>query len=391
MEDCRLIDQSSALPMSGLTVVEFGTSVAAPTAGQILAELGAEVIKIENPKGGDDARSWGPPFIDGTAGVFVAINRNKKSAAVDLKNADHRAAVRRFIVDRADIVLQNLRAGVVESYALDGASLTTEKPSLIYFNLSAFGTAGPLAGKPGYDPLMQAFGGLMTVTGEDGRPPVRVGPALIDQGAALWMVIGVLAALRKRDVSGAGGVIDGSLYETALWWMNTHTANHMISGRVPQRIGSENVSLVPYKAYEAKDGWIVIAAGNNEQFARLAKALGRPEWIDDPAYKLNADRVQNRLQLNALIDDIVHTATREHWLGVLDKIGVPCAPMLGLDEVLAHPQCKAVEMVQADPAGGPALIGVPLKFGGQRPPYRNSAPKLGDATHVILQNLAVAE
>jgi crotonobetainyl-CoA:carnitine CoA-transferase CaiB-like acyl-CoA transferase len=382
--ETRVVENGPGLPLAGMTVVELGTSVAAPTAAQILAELGAEVIKVENPVAGDDARSWGPPFVDGSAGPFVAINRNKKSAAIDLKDKPQRDALHRFIIERVDIVLQNLRAGVVESFKLDAASLTAEKPSLVYCNLTAFGTEGPLAGKPGYDPLMQAFGGLMSVTGLEGHEPVRVGPAIIDQGSALWMVVGILAALNRRHSTGKGGVIEGSLYETALWWMNVHVANYHASGKVPRRIGSENMAAAPYKAFEAADGWIVIAVGNDAQFARFARAFGHPEWIEDPEFLTNPDRSNNRARLNTLVSDITKTRPRQHWVDLLDQAGVPCAPQLRLDEVLAHPQSKATGVLQTPPDGGIAVMGIPLKFEGKRPDLRNSAPRLGNATDVVL-------
>jgi crotonobetainyl-CoA:carnitine CoA-transferase CaiB-like acyl-CoA transferase len=381
VKGCQL---SGSLPLSGLVVVELGTSVAAPTAAQIFAELGAEVFKVENPAGGDDARSWGPPFVDGVGAIFVAINRNKRSVAIDFKDRDQCEALRRFILARADVVLQNLRAGVVERFGLGAEALTADKPALIYCNLSAFGDQGPRAGKPGYDPLMQAFGGLMSVTGEDGRPPVRVAPAIIDQGSAMWMVIGVLSALHRRAATGKGGVISTSLYETALFWMGVPTANFLAGKEVPRRLGTENGSLAPYKAYEAEDGWVVICAGNDTQFARLSAALGHPEWADDPDFRSNADRVRNRTRINALVAGVVETAAREHWQAVLDAAGVPCAPMLDLGEVLAHPQSHALGMLQNAPDGGIPLMGVPLRFDGERPPFRASAPKLGEATGVVL-------
>ncbi len=375
---------AKSLPLSGLVVVELGTSVAAPTAAQIFAELGAEVFKIEKPEHGDDARAWGPPFVDGVAATFVAINRNKRSVAIDLKDKDQCAALRSFILARADIVLQNLRAGVVEHFGLDGASLTAEKSALIYCSLSAFGDSGPRAGKPGYDPLMQAFGGMMSITGEDGRPPVRVAPAIVDQGSAMWMVIGVLAALHRRAATGIGGVISGSLYETALFWMGVPTANFLASKEVPRRMGTENGSLAPYKAYETKDGWVVICAGNDQQFTRLAGALGHPEWASDPEFRSNAERVKNRERINALIADVVRTQTRSHWQSTLDAAGVPCAPMLDLGEVLAHPQSHALGMLQEAPDGGIPLMGLPLRFDGERPAFRRSPPRLGEATNVVL-------
>jgi crotonobetainyl-CoA:carnitine CoA-transferase CaiB-like acyl-CoA transferase len=319
--------------------------------------------------------------------MFVAINRNKRSVAVDLKDAAQRSALRAFILARADIVLQNLRAGVVEKFGLDAASLSAEKPQLIYCNLAAFGHKGPRAGRPGYDPLMQAFGGLMSVTGEEGRPPVRVTPAIIDQGSAMWMVIGVLSALHRRAATGKGCVIDGSLYETALFWMGVPTANFVATKQVPQRIGTENGSLAPYKGYQTSDGWVVTCAGNDQQFARLAAALGHPEWANDPEFRTNADRVRHRERINSLVAEAVRGATRDHWQSVLDAAGVPCAPMLALDEVLAHPQCQAVGMLQPAPDGGIALMGLPLRFDGERPPFRASAPALGEATDLVLKGI----
>ena len=374
----------SSLPLTGLVVVELGTSVAAPTGAQILAELGAEVVKIENPRGGDDARAWGPPFVDGVAAVFRAINRNKRSAGIDLNDVAQRDALRRFITERADIVLQNLRAGVVEKFGLDAASLRALKPSLIYCNLAAFGASGPLRDRPGYDPLMQAFGGIMSVTGEDGRPPVRVGPSIVDQGAGMWAVIGILAALHRRTLSGEGCVVGTSLYETALGWTAMHTASFLASGRVPGRMGTENFGIAPYKAYEATDGWLVIAAGNDNHFARLAAALGHSDWASDPQFHSNPDRVRNRERLNALIADVIRTAPRDTWLAKLDAAGVPCAPLLTVDQVLAHPQSKAVGMLQPAPDGSGPLIGLPLQFDGERPPFRRSAPALGEGTELVL-------
>jgi crotonobetainyl-CoA:carnitine CoA-transferase CaiB-like acyl-CoA transferase len=371
-------------PLKGLIVIEIGTSVAAPTAALIFAELGADVFKIEGP-GGDDARNWGPPFADGAACTFNAINRNKKSVVVDFKNESECSALRDFIVARADIVIQNLRPGVVDKFQLDAKTLRARKPALIYCNLSAFGSRGPMKMKPGYDPLMQAIGGIMSITGEDGRDPVRVGPSLVDQGSGMWSVIGILSALRERDRSGEGCEIGTSLYETALSWTSMHTANYMGTNRVPKRIGSEQTTIAPYKAYGANDGFIVIAAGNDNLFRRLAMAFDRPEWSDDPKFKTNPDRVQNRARLNKLITDIVAGNTRAHWQQKLDDAGVPCAPMQTLDEVVAHPQTTATGMMQPAPNGGMPLYGLPLEFNGERPQYRSKPPKLGEHTDMVLK------
>ena len=374
---------TASLPLSGLVVVELGTSVAAPMGAQALALLGAEVIKIESPRG-DDARTWGPPFVGEDSAIFVAANRNKRSAIIDFKDATQCETLRRFIVARADVVLQNLRPGTVEKHGLDATALRAAKPSLIYCNLAAFGSTGPLMDKPGYDPLMQAFGGIMSITGEEGRPPVRVAPSIVDQGAGMWAVIGILSALHRRTQTGEGCTVGTSLYETALNWVAMHAASFVASGKVPRRMGTENWGIAPYKAYEASDGWIVIAAGNDNLFARFAQAIGHPEWKDDPAFRTNAERVANRERLNALIAADIRTATREVWLTKLDDAGVPCAPMLALDEVLAHPQSKAVGMLQSAPSGtGIPLIGVPLEFDGKRPPLQRNSPALGEATDMV--------
>ncbi len=375
---------SPALPLSGLTVVEMGSSVAAPFGAQVLAELGATVVKIENPQGGDDARLWGPPVFEGASTTFCALNRNKLSAAVDLKDAAQLTGLRRFILEQADVVLQNMRSGVVERLGLDAITLQAAKPSLIYCNLSAFGTAGPLCGKPGYDPMMQAFGGIMSFTGEEGREPVRVGPSIIDQGAGMWAVIGILAALHRRDATGEGTVIDTSLYETALGWTTVQAATFLASGRVPRRIGSENAGIAPYKAYRAADdAWLVIAAGNDGLFRRLAGVLGHPEWADDPQFRTNPDRVANREQLNQLVAETVATAACAEWLARFDAADLPAAPVLSLDQVLAHPQSQAVAMLQPAPDGGLPLLGIPLQFDGVRPPYRSPPPSLGRDTAAL--------
>jgi crotonobetainyl-CoA:carnitine CoA-transferase CaiB-like acyl-CoA transferase len=378
------MSEASALPLSGLFVVELGTSIAVPFGAFVLADLGAEVLKIERPGKGDDARLWGPPFHEGASPMFRAINRNKQSAAIDLKDKAQCDALRRLILDRSDVVMQNMRPGVVESCGLDAKTLRKAKPSLIYCNLSAYGATGPLRDKPGYDPLMQACGGIMSVTGNAGRDPVRVGPSIVDQGAGMWAVIGILAALNRRHQTGEGCEIGGSLYETAVSWCGMHIATYNTTGRLPQPMGTENFGIAPYKAYRAADGWLVIAAGNDALFARLALALGRPEWLDDPEFASNGERVKHRERLNRLIGEVVATAERADWLARLDAAGVPAAPLQTLDAVIAHPQTQAVGMVQPAPGDHPDLVGLPLQFDGVRPPLRSLPPELGGQTERVI-------
>lgn len=372
------------LPLENLVVVELGHSVAAPVAGLILAELGATVVKIENPQGGDDARNWGPPFLHGAAGMFQAINRNKLSVALDLKSEAERATLTRYIVEQADIVVQNMRPGLVERYGLDAASLRKLKPSLIYCNLTAFGSEGPMKSTPGYDPLLQAFGGLMSVTGHEGAEPVRTGPSIIDQGAGMWATIGILAALLKRKESGEGCEVDTSLFETALSWMCMATAAYIASGKVPKRGGSENGGMAPYKAYQASDGWVVIAAANDNLFRRFAQAVGQPQWADDPDMSTNSNRVRNREKVNAQVADVIITKPRAHWIDTLAAASVPCAPLQSLDEVLEHPQTQAVGMLQESADGKFRLMGLPLQFDGERPDFRKNPPALAEHNDVLL-------
>lgn len=378
-------------PLEGLLVVEIGHSVAAPFAGQLLGDLGATVVKIENPEGGDDARKWGPPFWHGAAFAFQALNRNKHSAAIDLKDDAQCAALRQFLVERADIVLQNMRPGLIGRLGLDAASLRQENPRLIYCNLAAFGAKGPYVDRPGYDPLMQAFGGIMSVTGEDGRPPVRVGPSIIDVGTGMWSVIGILSALHRRDITGEGCEVDTSLFETALSWVNTHAAGYLASGNVPGRRGTEHAGMVPYRIFEASDGYVMIAAGNDNLFRRLAGVLGHSEWLEDERFATNPGRVKNRVVVNATIQSVIATRTVVEWEDALELIGVPCAPIQTIDQVLAHPQTQALEILQPTPDGRMQLMGPPVSFDGRRPELRLGPPALGADTHLVLGDPITAD
>jgi crotonobetainyl-CoA:carnitine CoA-transferase CaiB-like acyl-CoA transferase len=369
-------------PLTGITIVELGTSVAGPFGAQILGDLGATVLKVENPETGDDARGWGPPFWHGAAATFQGLNRNKRSIAVDLKDAEQCKKLREFIISHADVVLQNLRPGLVKRFGLDD-SLTKEKPTLIYCNLGSFGDRGPLRDQPGYDPLMQAFGGIMSITGEADRPPVRVGPSIIDMGAGMWCAIGILAALTQRTQTSTGCRIDTSLFETALAWMTIPAATTFASGREPGRMGTETSILAPYKAFKASDKYLIIAAGNDNLFRRLCEVLGHQEWADDSRFSTNSDRVANRLELNQMIDEIVVSRPSIEWVERLSAVGVPCAPLQSAKEVFAHPQTIALEMLRPAPSNDMTLMSVPLRFDGERLPFRSGPPKLGDSTHDI--------
>jgi crotonobetainyl-CoA:carnitine CoA-transferase CaiB-like acyl-CoA transferase len=369
-------------PLSGLVVVEIGHSVAAPYAGMILGELGALVIKVENPKGGDPARGWGPPFSGEAATAFHAFNRSKRGIAVDLANAQAVVPLRRLIRERADILIHNLKFGTLERYGLGAGSLMAEKPSLVVCNIGAFGTAGPLRDRPGYDPMMQAYGGLMSLLGEDGRPPVRVTVSIIDIATAMWAVIGILAKVAQRRETGRGGIVDASLYETTLAWMSLPIAAYLASGEVPARWGSGIEQIVPYQAFAAADGHLMVAAGNDNLFSRLALAVGRPSLALDPRFRSNKDRVENRASLVPILEDVFARQPIALWRERLDAAGIPNAPIRTIDEVVADAQTAALGIIQAAPAAAAgtdlSLIGLPLSFDGIRPPFAKRAPALGE-------------
>jgi crotonobetainyl-CoA:carnitine CoA-transferase CaiB-like acyl-CoA transferase len=373
---------SSARPLSGLVVIEIGHSIAAPYAGMILGELGAEVIKVENPKSGDACRGWGPPFAEGAATCFHAVNRGKQGITCDLADPADAARLKQLILERADVVIHNLKFGALDKYGLGAATLLAEKPSLVCCNLNAFGAVGPLRERPGYDPMMQAYSGLMSLLGEDQRPPVRVTASIIDMGTANWAVVGVLAALRERDRTGKGGIVDTSLYETSLALMSILMADHLQTGEVPGRHGSGVPMIVPYQAFEAADGYMMVAAGNDNLFRRLAGAIGRPSLADDPRFSTNGNRVVNRAALVAVLSDILKTEPRAHWAKLFEAAGIPNGPINNMDQVVADPQTKALGQIQTQ--AGLSLVGLPLSFDGERPPFAKRAPSLGEDNKSIL-------
>ncbi|MGE5270635.1 MAG: CaiB/BaiF CoA transferase family protein [Thiohalocapsa sp.] len=375
---------SSTSPLSGVVVVEIGHSIAAPYAGMILGELGAEVIKVENPKTGDACRGWGPPFLEGAASCFHAVNRAKSGITIDLADPGDMARMKALILERADVVLHNLKFGALDRYGLGAAELIAAKPSLVYCNLGAFGATGPLRDRPGYDPMMQAYSGLMSLLGEDERPPVRVPASIIDMGAGMWSVIGVLAALQERGRTGKGGVVDASLYETGLAWMSILLAAYLANGEIPARHGSGVDMIVPYQAFAAADGYMMVAAGNDNLFRRLCAVLDRPALAEDPRFRGNKDRVVHRRELVPILADIFATRTRGEWAALLEAAGIPNGPINTLDQVVADPQTQALDIIQRWPGSTLGLVGLPLSFDGQRPPFTKAAPSLGEDNETIL-------
>jgi crotonobetainyl-CoA:carnitine CoA-transferase CaiB-like acyl-CoA transferase len=377
------MSMSSTRPLSGLTVIEIGHSVAAPYAGMILGELGAEVIKVENPKGGDACRGWGPPFTEGTATAFHAFNRAKRGITIDLTEPAQVERLHGLIRARADILIHNLKFGTLDRYGLSADVLTAEKPGLVYCNIGAFGAMGPLRDRPGYDPMMQAYGGLMSLLGADGRPPVRVTVSIIDLATAMWAVTGILAALQERARTGRGGVVDASLFETTLAWMSLPVAAYLADGDVPKRYGSGIEQIVPYQAFAAADGHIMVAAGNDNLFRRLCSAIGRPGLAEDPRFRTNKDRVVNRTALIGVLSDLFASEPISVWAARLDAAGIPNGPIQTVDQVVADAQTAALGVIQR--LGSLSLVGLPLSFDGARPPFTKLAPRLGEDATEFLQ------
>ena len=376
--------QHSPMPLAGLVVFELGNSVAAPFCGQILGELGAKVIKVEKPSG-DDARKWGPPFWEGSGAYFQSLNRNKQSIVCDFHDPQQLDQLKQLVVEQADIVVQNMRPGQVEKLGLDAKSLSTLKPNLIYCNFGAFGSSGPLSQQPGYDPLMQAFSGIMSTTGEPGRPTVRVGASIVDLGTGLWGIIGILTALYERQKNNLGKTVDVSLFETATSWVSLIAAQYLASNEVPTRQGSGAKGIVPYKAYTTTDGEIVIAAGSDALFLALCEMLGHTEWSTNPDFKDNPSRVANSNKLYALIESLILTKSTQEWLVACEAYGIPASAVQNIEQMIQHPQTKALGIVQNIPNSKMSFIGLPISFNGQRPQIQTAPPKLGEHTNIYLR------
>jgi crotonobetainyl-CoA:carnitine CoA-transferase CaiB-like acyl-CoA transferase len=290
-----------------------------------------------------------------------------------------------LILDRADVLIHNLKAGALDRYGLAADDLLATKPGLVYCNVGAFGSTGPLRDRPGYDPMMQAYGGLMSLLGEDGRPPVRVSVSIIDIATGMWSVIGILSVLQERERTGRGGLVDTSLYETTLAWLTLPISAYLANGEIPTRHGSGIEQIVPYQAFEAADGFMMVAAGNDNLFRRLCAAIGRPRLAEEERFRTNADRVVNRRELVPILTDIFKTAPIAAWAERLDAAGIPYAPIQTLDKVVRDAQTAALGIIQDWSESPPvSLIGLPLSFDGVRPPFAKPAPRLGEDNSDLL-------
>jgi crotonobetainyl-CoA:carnitine CoA-transferase CaiB-like acyl-CoA transferase len=383
--------------LSHVTVLDLSRVLAGPWAGQVLADLGAEVIKVERPGAGDDTRGWGPPFLRDAQGndtadaaYYLCANRNKKSITVDFTTAEGQSIVR-DLAGQSDVVLENFKVGGLAAYGLDYAALRAINPRLIYCSITGFGQTGPYAPRAGYDLLVQAMGGLMSITGrqddEPGAGPQKAGVAVTDILTGLYAAIGILAALSHRDRTGIGQHIDIGLLDVQVACLANQAMNYLVSGSAPRRTGNAHPNLVPYQDFPTSDGYMVIAVGNDAQFARLCLAMGLTGLAADPSFASNKSRVANRRELIDKLSAVTVTHPTAHWIAALESVGVPAGPINSLDAVFDDPQVRARNMQIDLPhpvAGRVSLVANPLRLSETPVTYRSAPPPLGAQTREVL-------
>ncbi|OHZ04330.1 CaiB/BaiF CoA-transferase family protein [Salinicola sp. MIT1003] len=392
-------------PLAGLKVLDLSRVLAGPWCTQQLADLGAEVVKIERPGQGDDTRAWGPPWLEdaeteslaGTgqqtkaSAYFLSANRGKRSVAIDLSTAEGQELVRR-LATKADVVIENFKVGGLAAYGLDYASLKRLKPELVYCSITGFGQDGPYAGRAGYDFLIQGMGGLMSLTGEPddlGGEPMKVGVAITDIFTGLYAANAILAALRRRDATGEGGYIDMALLDVQVGVLANQALNYLTSGQTPQRMGNTHPNIVPYQAFAASDGHLIVTVGNDTQFRHLCEALDESEWAADPRFATNAQRVAHRELLVERLSERLIARPRDEWLALLEAHGVPCGPINTLDQVFDDPQvCHREMVVERTMSDGhrARLVANPITLDGQRMASSLSPPRLGEHTESVLSD-----
>lgn len=386
--------------LDGVRVLDLTRVLAGPWCTQLLADYGAEVIKVERPGRGDDTRGWGPPWLRDREGrnttesaYFLAANRNKRSIAVDLASAEGQAVVRE-LVKRADVLVENFKVGALARYGLDYAALAAIHPGLVYCSITGYGQDGPDAGAPGYDALIQARCGLMSITGHpDGEPgggPMKTGIAVVDLMCGMYAATAILAALRHRDATGQGQHLDVSLLDTGVAWLSHLCMNYLLSGEVPARYGNAHVSIVPYQAFATADGQLLLAVGNDSQFRRFAAVIGAPQWGDDPRFATNAARVAARAELVPLIAARLSTRATADWLSAFRAAQVPAAPIQSIAEVFADPQVvhRGLRTSMPHPLCGELpMVAHPVRWSATPASYRQPPPRLGEHTDEVLAEL----
>ena len=378
--------------MIDVRVCDLTQNLAGPLCAQILGDLGADVIKVEAP-GGDPGRAWGPPFWGTDSTLFLSANRNKRSIILDLKNSEGRGILHR-IAKESDVLVQSARFGVPERLEYDYETIRALREDIIYMAISAYGDRGPMRELPGYDPLMQAFSGIMSVTGNPGAPPSRVGGSVVDFGTGMWSTIAILSALRTRDATGEGAKLDAALLDTAVGWVSYHMMGYLATGDVPGPMGSAMDSIVPYQGFQTADGSVMISGGADRFFVRLCEALRLGELGADPRFLTNPDRVANRDELIEILENQIKSHTTDDLLELLNDHAVPCSPIQNMAEVAAHPQVAEAGLLPM--AAHPEVpdyqdVALPLRVDGERPRGVRPPPAAGEHTSEVLAELGYTE
>ncbi len=384
-------------PLDGIRILDLSRVLAGPFGTQVLADLGAEVIKVERPGVGDETRTWGPPYVTDPQGedttesaYYLCANRNKRSVTVDFSRPRGVALVKRLLA-RCDALVENFKVGGLAKFGLGYEQLRDEFPGLVYCSITGFGQTGPYAHRPGYDMMAQGMGGLISITGEPDRPPSKVPVAINDIMTGMYTGVAMLSALRHRDLTGEGQHVDVGLLDVQISWLANVASNYLVGGRIPQRLGTAHPNTVPYQVFPTGDGFIIIAANNDGQFERFCEVAGAPDLLDDPDFTTNALRVRNRGRLVPMVEAITRTRGTAAWMEALEAAGVPCAPVNTMDQVFADPQVQArgMQIRMPHPLAGAEvpLVGSPVKLSGTPVSYRRAPPTLGEHTEEVLSEV----
>ena len=375
--------------LQGIRVLDLSRVLAGPYCTMVLGDLGADVIKVEPPEG-DETRGWGPPFAEGESAYYLCVNRNKRGMVINLKT-DEGKKILRDLALQSDVLVENFRPGTLERFGLDFATLHELNPKLIYCSITGFGQTGSMKDKPGYDFMIQALGGLMSITGEPNGEPMKTGVAVVDLFAGQNAIIAILAALQARTLTGEGQHLDIALFDSQLGWLANVASNYLISGNLPKRHGNAHPNIVPYQSFQASDGWFAIAVGNDRQFVRLCELLGMPELGVDEKFATNSARVQNREELIALLVSVFKTASVSDWLQKLDEAEIPCGPIQNFEQVFSMSNVQERDMLvkMTHPTIGELpLVGSPLKMSDTPVTYRLPPPLMGEHTDEVLRELS---
>ena len=375
--------------LSGLRVIDLTRILAGPFCTMNLGDMGAEIIKIENPKGGDDTRGWGPPFAGDESAYYLGVNRNKKSVAINLKE-ERGLEILGDLVSKSDVLIENFKSGTMEKWGFTPEWFEANAPKVVHCSITGYGDDGPKGGMPGYDFLLQAESGLMSITGEEEGAPQKLGVAIVDVCTGQYAAISILAALRSVTDTGRGQRVDVSLFNTSLTMLINVASSYLISGTSAKRFGNGHPTIVPYRDFPCSDGDIAIAVGNDGQFERLSKALGNPGWAQDPRFIRNQDRVNNREICEKLIRDVVVNKTVSHWINEFEAEGIPCSKINAVEEALESEQARANNMVlnlDHPTAGSIKMMGIPYNFSETPAGIREHPPLLGEHTHEVLDGV----